>query len=251
MAVPPTPRGAVTGLFRWGVLAVLVVAALAALAVLGVQAAARGGNPFSTTNATQQSRDAVMSVARQFMLRVNTYGPDLLEGTTMPTYRDLVEEVVTSSFKADFEENVPYAEASVAQLGLQRTTEVYATGVGSLDTDRGRATVLVAGAFTNSYPDPDSTATPDSDSTATPDPDSSAQGRTSADPQPYRVEVTLVRQGGAWKVDSFTPVGQEDTGASGSASPSATATQTSSAEASPASASEAPSEPATSGSVTP
>ena len=190
------------GLFRVGVLAVLVALIVGSLAVLGVQAAHRGGNPFSTTDETQQARDDVMSQARQFMLRVNTYGPDLLEGGKMPTYRERVSQVVTAKFKADFEKNVPYAEATVAQAGLARTTQVYAAGVGDLDLDRGRATALVAGAFTNSFPDA-----------------KDKSKRVQADPQPYRVEVTLVRQAGTWKVDAFSPVGA-DQGAQGAPQPS-------------------------------
>ena len=202
----PAPRPA-SAVLRWGVLVVLGALIVASLAALGIQAAHRGGNPFSTTDDTQTARDDVMSQARQFMLRVNTYGPDLLEGTKMPKYRSRVAEVVTAKFGADFEKNVPYAEATVAQGGLARTTEVYAVGVGDLDLDRGRATVLVAGAFTNSYPDPQ-------DKTK----------RVTADPQPYRVQETLVRQGGTWKVDSFNPVGVDPNAqqpSAPSASPSA------------------------------
>ena len=55
------------------------------------------------------------------MLRINTYGPDLLEGDTMPEYRELVEEVITPKFAADFEKNAPLAEATVEQAGLART----------------------------------------------------------------------------------------------------------------------------------
>jgi hypothetical protein len=187
------------------VLAALVVASLAALAF---QAVHRGGNPFSTTDEVQDARDDVMSQARQFMLRVNTYGPDLLDGSTMPKYRERVSAVVTAKFDADFEKNVPYAEATVAQAGLQRTTEVYGVGVGDLDVDRGHATALVAGAFTNSFPDP-----------------ADKKKRVPADPQPYRVEVTLVRQRGTWKVDGFAPAGaQAQQQSSGGVSPSAPTT---------------------------
>ncbi|WP_175507672.1 hypothetical protein [Nocardioides terrae] len=193
MTTPENPSAApAPALLRWGVLAVLGVLIVGSLVALGIQAAHRGGNPFSTTDETQSARDRVMSQARQFMLRVNTYGPDLLEGQRMPTYRDRIAEVVTAKFKADFEKNVPYAEATVVQAGLARTTEVYAAGVGDLDLDRGRATALVAGSFTNSFPDA-------KDKTK----------RVPADPQPYRVEVTLVRQGGTWKVDAFAPVGAD------------------------------------------
>ncbi|MDH2414526.1 hypothetical protein [Nocardioides sp. CER19] len=191
----PAPAPAV---LRWGVLAVLGVLIVGSLVALGIQAVHRGGNPFSTTDKVQAARDDVMSQARRFMVRVNTYGPDLLEGSKMPKYRSGVADLVTSKFGADFQKNVPYAEATVAQAGLARTTEVYAVGVGDLDLDRGRATALVAGSFTNSFPDPQ-------DKTK----------RVPADPQPYRVEVTLVRQGGTWKVDAFAPVGADQSGQSG------------------------------------
>lgn len=193
------------GLLRWGVLGVLVVLILSSLAALGIQAAHRGGNPFATSDEVQTTRDDVMAQARQFMLRVNTYGPDLLEGTKMPEYRTGVAELVTAKFAADFEKNVPYAEATVAQAGLARTTEVYAVGVGDLDVDRGRATALVAGSFTNSLRDA-------KDKTK----------RVQADPQPYRVEVTLVREGDAWKVDAFAPVGASQPSAGAQPSPGAT-----------------------------
>jgi hypothetical protein len=202
-------------MLRWGVLAVLGALIVSSLAVLGLQAAHRGGNPFSTSDGVQSARDDVMSQARQFMLRVNTYGPQMLEGSTMPEYRSRVAEVVTAKFRADFEKNVPYAEATVAQAGLARTTEVYGVGVGDLDLDRGRATALVAGSFTNSFPDAKGTSGASAPG--------SAQKRVQADPQPYRVEVTLVREGGHWKVDGFAPVGADAGQAPPSTQPSAPA----------------------------
>ncbi len=102
----------------------------------------------------QAEREKVMSQARQFILRVNTYGPELLaEDGTMPDYRELVLEVITEKFAADFEETVPAAEATVAQAGFSRRAEVFGAGVSVIDSDS--ATALVAGSFTNSYPDPD------------------------------------------------------------------------------------------------
>ncbi|HEY0889272.1 MAG TPA: hypothetical protein VGE38_06650 [Nocardioides sp.] len=184
---PPAHRTA-----RWGVLGVLVALIAGSLLTLGYLGADRGGNPFSSRDEEQAQRERVMSQARQFMLRVNTYGPDLLEGEQMPTYRKLVSEVVTAKFAADFEQNVPYAEATVAQAGVARITEVYAVGVADLDLDAGTATALVAGSFTNSFTDP-----------------KDAGQRVNAEPQPYRVEVELVRQRGTWKVDDFSPVGAE------------------------------------------
>ncbi|MFT4262424.1 MAG: hypothetical protein QM572_03495 [Nocardioides sp.] len=203
-------------ILRRGILAVLGALIVLSVAALGYQAVHRDGAPWATDNPTQDARDVVMTQARAFMTTVNTYGPDLLDGSTMPSYRKDVEALVTAKFKADFEQNVPYAEATVAQSGLGRTTTVYATGVGDLDLERGRATVLVAGELTNSFPDKSSK-----------DDATGSEARQSADPQPYRVEVTLVRQGGVWKVDDFTPVGQEaQQQSSQSADPSASATPT-------------------------
>jgi Mce-associated membrane protein len=135
----------------------------------------------------QKERESVMAQAEQFMLRVNTYGPELLDGDTMPDYRKLVEEVITPKFAADFEENVPAAEQTVKEAGLARTCQVFSTGVSTIDSDS--ATALVAGAFTNSYP-----ASPGSDE------------RVETDPAPFRVQVKLVKIKGTWLVDDFTPL---------------------------------------------
>lgn len=138
-------------------------------------------------DAEQAQREQVMAQAEQFMLRVNTYGPDLLEGEQMPEYRKLVSEVITPKFDADFEKNVPANEQIVAQSKLARTCQVFATGVSSIDADS--AVALVAGAFVNSYP-----KTP------------GATERINADPAPFRVQVKLVKVKGTWLVDDFTPV---------------------------------------------
>jgi Mce-associated membrane protein len=154
----------------------------------------------------QTQREKVMSQAQQFILRVNTYGPDLLsDDQTMPEYRDLVLEVITSKFAADFEETVPAAEATVAQAGFGRTAEVFGAGVSVIDADS--ATALVAGSFTNSYPDPDDESK-----------------RVDDVPLPFRVEVELVKVDGTWLVDNFTPVtgGAENPGTPGE-TPSGTA----------------------------
>ncbi len=116
-----------------------------------------------------------MAQAEQFMLRINTYGPDLLaDDGTMPDYRKLVEEVITPKFAADFEKNVPLAEATVKQAGLARTAQVFSTGVSAIDSDS--ATALVAGSITQSYPK---------------SPGSDRAGQT--EPAPFRVQVSLVK----------------------------------------------------------
>ncbi len=215
MAVPPAPDDR-SGLIedetqpgthgapraRRLIAAVLVVLILASAGTLVWLLTQRSG----AASDVQSEREQVMSQARQFILRVNTYGPELLaEDGTMPDYRERVLDVITDKFAADFEETVPAAEATVAQAGFSRRAEVFGAGVSVIDSDS--ATALVAGSFTNSYPDPDDDAK-----------------RVDDLPLPFRVEIELVKVDGEWLVDNFTPVtGEPEAPAatpSGSPSPS-------------------------------
>jgi hypothetical protein len=138
----------------------------------------------------QAGRETVMAQSEQFMLRVNTYGPDLLdEKGEMPDYRKLVLEIITPKFKSSFEQGVTAAEQTVSQSGLGRTSQVFSTGVSSMDQDS--AVVLVAGTFTNSYPK---------------DPQKPDGKRVDSEPVPFRVKVNLVKTDGKWLVDDFAPV---------------------------------------------
>jgi Mce-associated membrane protein len=127
-----------------GVLAVLLVLSTGLLVWLLV----RGGD----ADDVQAEREQVMSTAQQFALRINTYGPDMLDDEEqMPDYREGVSELLTPKFAADFEENVSIAEQTVVQAGIARTGEVFATGVSDLDDDSARA--LVAGRIDQSVAD--------------------------------------------------------------------------------------------------
>jgi hypothetical protein len=167
-------------------LGLLVVVLLASGGTMIWLLADRGG----ASDDVQGRRETVMSQAEQFMLRVNTYGPDLLDDSgQMPDYRKGVIELITPKFKNDFEQQVSYAEATVKQAHLERTAKVIATGVSTLDQDS--AVVLVAGNFTDSYPK---------------DPKKPNGPRVDVDPVPFRGEVTLVLKDGDWLVDDFSPV---------------------------------------------
>lgn len=143
-----------------------------------------------------REREVAMSQAEQFVLRLNTYGPQLLDANNaMPEYRELVREVITPKFATDFDENAALAEQTVAQAGVGRTGEVFSVGTATIDADS--ATVLVAGSFSNSYPDPQ-------------DPET----RIETDSLPFRFEVTLRKIEGEWLVDNFVPLtGQDEEGA--------------------------------------
>ena len=133
----------------------------------------------------QQQREQVMAQTRQFLLRMGTYGPDLLDDQgAMPAYRDQVGEVITPKFKASFEKEAGVAEQLVAQSQAARVAEVFATGVSDVDPDS--ATALVAGTFTDTYVVKDEPV--------------------EGEPVPFRIEVSLVRIDGDWLVDDFTPL---------------------------------------------
>jgi hypothetical protein len=188
------------------VLLVLLLASTAAVAYLAATRPVSALGIEGSQDSLQREREDVMAQAEQFMLRINTYGPDLLEGDTMPKYRTLVEEVITSKFAADFEQNAPLAEQTVKQSGVGRTCKVFSTGVSAIDADS--ATALVAGSFTNSYP-----KSPGSDE------------RVEDEPLPFRVQVSLLKIKGTWLVDDFTPLtGDVDDSGGGSGTPSQGAT---------------------------
>ncbi|HSF35470.1 MAG TPA: hypothetical protein VLA70_05105 [Nocardioides sp.] len=191
---------------RWRLLLALaltlVVVACAALLVwltAGGRASAGGGLDHT------EEREQVMSLTDQFVKRLGTYSPDLLDDSgQMPAYREQVREVITPKFAADFDKEVATAEQLVAQGGITRSADVFATAVSSVDDDSAR--VLVAGAFTDSYRQGEG-----------------AKAQTvDQEPLPFRFTVDLVMIEGEWLVDDFTPVSspEEPGAADGSANPS-------------------------------
>ena len=201
MALPPAPAGArLTPGVRVAIAAALalVVAGCVALLIwmsVGGRATADGGL------ALPDEREQAMSLTDQFVKRLGTYSPDMVDDSgQMPDYREQVREVITPKFAADFEKEVGTAEQLVAQGGITRTADVFATAVSSIDDDSAR--VLVAGAFTDSY----------------------AQGTgkkattVEQEPLPFRFTVDLVMIEGEWLVDDFSPVSspEDETGTEGS-----------------------------------
>jgi len=196
VAVPPAPGAVTSGTeetprsatFRLVLLVVLVVLLLASAGAIAWLLTERRGE----ADDAQAARDAVMSQTRQFVLRLNTYGPDQLDGQKhLPDYRDQVLEVITPKFAADFEKSgLPIAEQTVAQAGYGRSAEVFGVGVESIDADS--ATAIVAAGLTGSYPDPKH---PDD-----------ASKRVDADQDVLRWQVDLVKTDGHWLVDDYAPV---------------------------------------------
>ncbi|MDN4171647.1 hypothetical protein QWY28_01695 [Nocardioides sp. SOB77] len=213
MAVPPadddgralsTPARSAGGRGRTVLTLVLAVALVASTIALGTVLWARRG----ADDDVQAERDRVMAQAEQFLLRIGTFGPDLLEGEQMPEFRERVSEVLTAKADEEFEAQVVVAEQLVAQQDAERTAEVFGTGVATLRDDT--ATALVAGAFTNAV-----------------------DGEPGA-PFPVYLRLELVLDDGTWLVDDFGPAVEDgEGGEDGGALPGATPSTTPSGEPSP------------------
>jgi len=135
----------------------------------------------------QADREAVMAATEQFVLRVNTYGPKLLDADAqMPAYRTRVKDVITPKFAASFDKSVSVAEQSVKAYGLDRTCAVFATGVEVIDSDS--AQVLVAGSISQTV--------------------LNRKGKrvSTGEPSPFRLRVSLDQIDGKWLVDDYQPV---------------------------------------------
>ena len=181
---PPTRERAQSAGFRRGLLVFLLAALLVASGSLIWLVAHRTGSGADTS----AEREQVMSLSDQFVLRMGTYGPDLLDDQgQMPDYRSGVKELITAKFATSFDTQVGAAEGLVKQTGVTRKADVYATGVSSLDDDS--ADVLVAGAFTDSYKNKP------------------------GEPLAVRMQVSLVKVDGKWLVDDFSPLTAPETGA--------------------------------------
>lgn len=197
MALPPAPAGTrLTPRIRFSIAAALALVVAACVALLiwmsaSDRASADGGLDLP------DEREQAMSLTDQFVKRLGTYSPDMVDDSgQMPDYRAQVREVITPKFAADFDKQVTTAEQLVAQGGITRTADVFATAVSSIDDDSAR--VLVAGAFTDSYEQ------------------GTGKKATTVDqePLPFRFLVDLVVIDGEWLVDDFSPVaGADDEGA--------------------------------------
>ena len=188
----PTPEGPTAARQATRFRAVLLGALAVALVVCGTFALHLGSSrqvwPFAGgTDQAQTDREAVMAQTQQFVLRLNTYGPSMLDAQgRMPGYRSRVKAVITPKFAVSFDQSVAIAEQSVKNYGLHRTCAVFATGVEVLDSDT--AQVLVAGSFSQTARTQHGKEVP------------------TGEPAPFRLRVSLDKIDGQWLVDDYQPV---------------------------------------------
>jgi Mce-associated membrane protein len=129
--------------------------------------------------ADDQARHAVTESATEFVTALNTYGPDGLDADDHLVEYRKTADLMSDDFAAVFEENVPIAEQTVAELGVESVATVYGTGVSAIDESS--AVALVGGTIELSYPSDDSTV--------------------SSGPRRFRYVVSLVRGEDDWLVD--------------------------------------------------
>ena len=184
---PRAPR------FRFVLLGALLLALVATVLWIPFLLAHRQVTAFGRTLGSddaavvQADREAAMAATEQFVLRVNTYGPRLLDSDgQMPTYRARVKDVITPKFAASFDKSVSVAEQSVKAYGLDRTCAVFSTGVEVIDSDS--AQVLVAGSISQTV--------------------KNRKGNrvSTGEPSPFRLRVSLDKIDGRWLVDDYAPV---------------------------------------------
>jgi Mce-associated membrane protein len=184
------PRAARFRLVLLGLLALALVASIAWIPILlAHRQVTVFGRELGTDDAAavQAEREAAMATTQQFVLRVNTYGPKLLDSQgQMPEYRKLVKDVITPKFAASFDKSVSVAEQSVKSYGLDRTCAVFATGVEVIDSDS--AQVLVAGSISQTVLN------------------RAGKRVSTGEPSPFRLRVTLDKIDGTWLVDDYQPV---------------------------------------------
>lgn len=186
-STPERPRRAANPTVRLVLLGVLVLALLASAGCLVWLLAERRGG----ASDEQAARDAVMRQTEQFVLRLNTYGPDQLDDQGhLTAYKKQVAAVITPKFATDFDQSgLPIAEQTVAQAGYGRVAKVF--GVGVVSVDGSSAKTIVAASFTSSYPDPKHRDDPSK--------------RIQSQPDVLRWVVSLVKTDGTWLVDDYSP----------------------------------------------
>jgi hypothetical protein len=173
---PDTPASGRSPRIRAVLLVLLLVTTIASAGLLVWAITTRG-----EAEEAQAQREEIMSVAEQFMLRKETFGPDDLdEQGQLADYDSSVGELITPKLSTSFEKQTQALEQLVAKNGLESKSDVFATAVSGSDDDSADAIVVgdTVFQFTKSQPETRS----------------------------FRYEIALVKTNGEWLVDSFEDV---------------------------------------------
>lgn len=158
-----------TGRAGWLVLALSLLVLVVALVV-----GAMSLRTAADARAADADRSDAVRVAEQFTAEVNNY-----EAETVESYQETVGELLTTKFRAEFEQAMTDIVTQVQEAQMKSEGEVLVSGVSSLDADS--AEVLVVA---------------DADVTTVFD-----QRK-----RHFRWEISLVKVDDQWRVDDFVPV---------------------------------------------
>jgi len=157
-----------------GVTFVVAIAALVALLV-GHQ---RSGSWFSSGDGAavpdQQVRSRVIATAEQFCLRVDGF-----DGSDPDGYQKSVTQMLTTKYKAAFDTQFEQIEKLGIQAGQKGKGTIVASGIADIDDDSASVLVVHDNAITES-------------------------GKATTQ-RHSRWTISLVKVGGKWLVDDFTP----------------------------------------------
>jgi Na+-transporting NADH:ubiquinone oxidoreductase subunit NqrC len=177
-ARPPAETGAAPGAsgspaLRWGMLGFLAVVAVLAAVVLVLEVVSLRPRA-QEVDAQRQARSDVTRVAERFAVQVNNY-----DVASIDRYQSTITPMLSPKFKGEFAKAMTDIVASVKQAKMSSKGQVLTSAVASLDPDS--AQVLVVS-------------------------DASVKTVFDTRARHFRWEVSLVRIGGRWLVDNFTPV---------------------------------------------
>ncbi len=170
---PATPRDGSSARLRWAVTGVLGLLVLAAVVLLVLELAVLRPD-YQQAQSDEQARADVTRVAERFAVQVNNY-----DASSIDSYQSSINPMLSPKFQGEFDKAMQDIVASVKQAQVQSKGQVLTSAVASLDPDS--AQVLVV---------------------------SDADVKTIFDTRArhFRWQVNLVKLGGRWLVDDFTPV---------------------------------------------
>ncbi|MDP9821990.1 hypothetical protein J2S59_001799 [Nocardioides massiliensis] len=152
---------------------IVLFVALAVL-VAGLVVSATSARTWSDARSESQERTAVIRVAEQFTAEVNNYDADSID-----QYRDTVGELLTTKFRAEFDQAMEDIVTQVDEAKMTSQGEILVSGVSSIDPDSAEVLVVADAAVTTVFDQLN---------------------------RHFRWKITLAKVDGDWLVDDFVPV---------------------------------------------
>jgi Mce-associated membrane protein len=158
---------------RWALAGLLAVLCAAAVVVIALEVGTLRPRA-EQVRAERADRAEVVRVAERFAVQVNNY-----DASSVDSYQRSISPMLSPTFRGEFEKAMTDIVASVEQAKVTSKGRVLASGIAGIDPDSAQVLVVSDADVTTVF-------------------DTRARH--------FRWEVSLVRIGGRWLVDDFTPV---------------------------------------------